>query len=220
VLQKQRSARHQSSQTPIVADVIWHLGAAMDWIIAFFMSNILPLIRRIDASVIFTVIVIIPAYWQAIISRRTAKRQLRAYMSVGMSDQGLNKDLATGKWVIKFHYVNDGQTPAYNVTISTSHIFAKDMAQDLPLFSKPYSMGTLGPQDEVIDWEVTELTDSDVELLTNGKHVLLFRGIIRYIDVFKHKRYTKFNFFTGGSEPYNGPSGTDLILCSGGNDAN
>jgi hypothetical protein len=191
----------------------------MDALFSGHFSDAISLIRQTDLTILLTIILIVPAYWSAIISRNTARRQLRAYVSAGMHHEGIVKDEVSGKWVIKFDYQNEGMTPAYKLSIATNHLLTDESDPTLPPVSKPYEIGMVGPQGEIFDSEVTALTDGDIESLAAGRRHLFFFGIIRYLDVFKRSHFTTFRFFAGGTEPFKGASDPDMTLCSKGNEA-
>ena len=185
-----------------------------------FVADTWSTFKRVDVVLLLAALALIPAYWSVFISRSTAKRQLRAYVSIGMLNQGLLKDSISGKWVIWYYFENGGATPAYNLTISGNHVLCDN--EDMPLSPAPksWALGVLGPRDQIFDYQVTALTDEQVDTLRTGHRVLIFYGHIRYRDAFKSRRYTNFRLFTGGSEPFKGPVDSDLVLHGEGNDAN
>lgn len=192
------------------------MRALFTGLFAFLLANI----QNLDFNQILTVFLIIPAFWLALISRNTAKRQLRAYVSVGTDDLRLERDKATAKWVVNFSYKNNGITPAYFTTIETGHFLANNEDARLPPAEAPYALGTMGPSVCIHDAELTDLTDADVEALKSGVKTFVFFGQVRYRDAFKKWRQTRFRFFTGGSAPFAGPADSDLTIYVKGNDSN
>jgi len=186
-----------------------------NWLSAFWTIS-----SKINPAIVATLFLAIPAYWLAIISRKTARQQLRAYISIGSNELDLVKSVRSGKWGIKFSYKNNGATPAYDLSISTAHVFVDREDIDLPSVLSPYALGAMGPTDEITDFEPTELTDDDIELLKSGRKVLIMFGHLKYTDAFKKKRWTNFRFYTGGSAPYAGPTDTALTIYVKGNGAN
>ena len=173
-----------------------------------------------NVSIIISLLLVIPAYWSVAISRKTATRQLRAYISVGVEYFRLERNSSSGKWVINFTYKNNGLTPAYHTSIAFAHSFCDSAKIELPNLAQPYLLGTVGPSDLLTDSEPTNLSDSDVEGLKEGKTVLFLSGVIKYVDAFKARRQTEFCFYTGGLAPFGGPDDPELTVYQRGNDAN
>lgn len=187
---------------------------------ALWLSTGQFLISKIDPTIVLSILLVIPAYWSAMISRNTAKRQLRAYVSIGTDDLRLEKETSLAKWVINFSYKNNGSTPAYYASIATGHILADREDITTPLIRGAYALGTIGPTDRIYDVEETRVSDDDVELLKTGEKVLIFYGRLEYTDAFKKKRCTNFRFFTGGTAPYLDQSNPDMTIYVKGNDSN
>ena len=128
----------------------------------------------------------------------TAKRQLRAYLSV-MVGTALYQDRAQGR---KFkgmpRVVNIGQTPAHKVAYrSSAAIMPRELPVDFtfPLPDEPSGSGVLGPHQtfdmgRAIDDFCPDAEVGDIKI-GKGK-ILHIWGIVTYTDVFGHDWNTKF----------------------------
>jgi hypothetical protein len=157
------------------------------------------------------------------VGKRTAVRQLRAYVLVEKaivfaaaqdgrplvlgSDTGHGGELAPiqpgYQPMATFHFKNFGQTPAHdvqmfgNVAIVSWPIKPKDLpALDMGVGSREI----VGPGGTRQKHELfaQAITPQEWTGLTNGTLALVFFGEVRYLDAFEKKRITQYRYFTGG----------------------
>jgi len=155
---------------------------------------------RSDPIAVLTVALVFFAGYQALLTRDTARRQLRAYIVVKDNIvTGMMQVNAEGsrKISIATVYTNKGQTPAYDVKIITKlKILTADEAEKFDFKLRPLadsSITTLG-QDESANasvvMEVCPKPDFDEIWAANNKRLFIY-GIIEYRDVFGKLRYTR-----------------------------
>ena len=128
----------------------------------------------------------------------TAKRQLRAYLSV-MVGTALYQDRAQGR---KFkgmpRVVNVGQTPAHKVAYrSNAAIMPRELPVDFtfPLPDETSGSGVLGPHQTFDMGKAVDdfCPDTEVDDIKIGKGKILYIwGIVTYSDVFGDDWHTKF----------------------------
>jgi hypothetical protein len=141
--------------------------------------------------------------WTIAEMRRTAKRQLRAYIHV--SEAFLKWDEKAGQWVAEFQYRNSGQTPAYDVVVSAGMAIKNAEDPHPPwIFKEPWRIGVVGPNgdrfwdgQELVRTADTTLVELKAALEGQSKEVFLF-GIIDYRDEFDSARWTSFCYSMGG----------------------
>ena len=146
------------------------------------------------ASAVSSALVLIALYlafrsnW---IARDTAKRQLRAYISV--ESASLKKVCSAGeKPQVNVVIKNTGQTPARELRIE-SDVFLKNVSFDCSFVSeipKDYGMQVIGAGvtrriDALMD---TPLSVDDVKALQDGTKRLFFLAYGEYVDVFDAKQ--------------------------------
>jgi hypothetical protein len=136
----------------------------------------------------------------------TAERQLRAY--VGVSDASIHK-VETGAPEAIVHIKNFGQTPAYDVRAWIHMWIAEhplsevlpDAPEDLPKGTAVIHPGThvafFMPKEPPVKAEF-------IPLLGTAAGTIYVYGIIKYRDVFKRERTTKYRLIYGGREPVRG----------------
>jgi hypothetical protein len=141
-------------------------------------------------------------FWQVIISRNTARRQLRAYLSMKPKLFG---NFGTAIPVtIEFLTKNHGQTPAFNI----SQIFQIEVLPN-PLpegfrFPQPTIIvstnHTIFPADDAKTWfnHPRPLTVAEVAAVSNNSHRIHVWGIAYYRDAFGRSQKTKFSASVGG----------------------
>ncbi len=150
---------------------------------------------------------------------RTAERQLRAYFDLRSANVENFEQGKVPKVVLGFK--NVGQTPAIEVVLQMS-IQVRDSGNeppevDLTVFPDG-SKSTIGRGGSLNSrLEMSEpLSEYSFEAVKNDKATFFAWGIIRYSDVYEHRRYLRFrmalvakNFATG-----------DMETCSEGNNSN
>ena len=149
----------------------------------------------------------------------TAKRQLRAYVFVGEAEiihAGTNMVEAAIK--IK----NFGQTPAYDVTISTA-AQAFNIPGDIAFAPTPVgpdsSRFVFGPGAEGRHSIPLHTLIGEPEAMSGlkaGEGALYVYGEIRYRDTFRRQVGTRFRFVIGGTVGW--PSDNRMVVCQEGNE--
>ena len=142
--------------------------------------------------------------WQVVISRNTARRQLRAYVVTRGKD--INQRETDGRFVLRIDIQNTGQTPAYEMNVISRTCILDYPVEaafnfDLDLGKDPSAM-TLGSQECVEHDSIAERVLSDVELAevtspttphSAGRRLYSY-GTATYRDIFGQNRYTNFCF--------------------------
>lgn len=151
----------------------------------------------------FTFILALAGGWHVYVAGATARRQLRAYVFITQTE--ISGVAAHTQPVSQLVIRNTGQTPAHDVVVYGNMIFDEfPLKKDLPVlvFSDPQlTKENLGPGSERYKWEyaLVPLTEEQINLMNAGTHALYVYGEIRYCDVFRKKRYTKYLYYTGGN---------------------
>jgi|GEM_PF-4809780 len=151
----------------------------------------------------FTFILALAGGWHVYVAGSTARRQLRAYVFITQTE--ISGVAAQTQSVAQMVIRNTGQTPAHDVVVYGNMIFDEfPLKKDLPVlvFSDPQlTKENLGPDSERYKWEyaLTPLTEDQINQMNAGTHALYVYGEIRYSDVFRKKRYTKYLYYTGGN---------------------
>lgn len=152
---------------------------------------------------LFTFILALAGAWHVYVAGATARRQLRAYVFITQTE--ISGVAANTQPVAQLLIRNTGQTPAHDVVVYGNMIFDEfPLKKDLPVlvFSDPQlTKENLGPGNERYKWEyaLTPLTEEQISQMNAGSHALYVYGEIRYNDVFRRKRYTKYLYYTGGT---------------------
>lgn len=155
------------------------------------------------------------------IARVTAKRQLRAYVSVSKvycSQYFVDLPLKT-----QMTFVNTGQTPALDVALIYAVAFRYDVNSiGFEIFpeSDAVSRSVWGPGvTNGIEFENPDPLDMhDSTLVTEGGGAIYAWGICYYSDIFGERHQTEFRYALGGK--YRSPGTGDMIACEEGNRAN
>jgi hypothetical protein len=187
---------------------------------------------------IFTILLFGAGSWQVCISRDTARRQLRAYVSIetiyihniGIEPPPIQGQgpIQPGPWIYKpdigpiftITIKNFGQTPAYE-TSHWTHICFREfpLTSNLvvpPIPFRPKTTIPPGAPIQVIPNMDRPLTSEQITQLKTGTHAVYILGEITYKDAFGEPRYTKFRYF------YNKYSGipTSAAVYKEGNEQN
>jgi hypothetical protein len=156
------------------------------------------------------------------IARQTAIYTLRAYVDIPGGHVHCSAEKA--RFVLSVQ--NLGKTPAQNVRISVAVEIGKPHLKDThPVIDEHdehdalltwEQIGIIGPSYPVDHFTDLEMTAEQARSLESGECKLYCRGIIRYKDHFRRKRFTKFCFVH-----HRVASGLTFGPCSaGGNEAN
>jgi hypothetical protein len=138
-------------------------------------------------------------FWQVMVSRDTARRQLRAY--IGIADNRISKVAADQTPEIDLVIKNFGETPARAVQFWVEDIFESyPLINKLPIFDFRLAKFVLFPSDSYnLTWESsTPLTTTDMNGIQNGQRSLYVHGHVRYEDAFHRIRNTWFCLRYGG----------------------
>lgn len=151
------------------------------------------------------------------VTEDTAKRQLRAYVSVEPCGITLPED-GVPRAPILVH--NRGQTPAYNVTLAYQVDLHRDPRNFYPEEDKALvgqaSDGTLAPnQDRHIYTAVGQPSVEDMRAIAKRELAIVHWGVVQYRDAFNTARETRFAFYHWGDEL----SDTNTKRCRLWNDA-
>jgi hypothetical protein len=129
---------------------------------------------------------------------RTARAQLRAYLSVVIGD-GVYQEGAIYKFEAKPVIVNNGQTPAYNVRYRIkADIFTDSVAASFTFTEPPdvsKSQSSIGPHENrlmsgILGHVVPETEIQDIKAGI-GKALWVW-GVVHYDDVFQRPHFTQF----------------------------
>jgi hypothetical protein len=153
------------------------------------------------------------------LSRDTAKKQLRAYLTTA---GWLAEELADEEVAYTVLLKNSGVTLANKVVIN-SWICIEDRRFNGPFdFSelapgRHISTSVFGPGITSTHTKSIEVSADDRKAIECGKKAIWFYGEIRYLDVFKETHRTQFRFIGGGRA---GTTFDKLVFAQEGNEAN
>ncbi|GBF25242.1 hypothetical protein MnTg02_00272 [bacterium MnTg02] len=154
------------------------------------------------------------------VAKETAERELRAYINY---KQGAIGRFDSGRPFAEVSFQNYGQTPAYDVVGSVEVKFTEDIHMDS--FPEPdqksrKQFGVLGPTafySSVLTLDDPSLTQTQKDMLLNGKAALFVYGSVNYKDVFDRPRTTKFRMIFGGDTEIS--DDFRFATCNKGNEA-
>jgi hypothetical protein len=151
----------------------------------------------------------------------TAERQLRAYIFVGEMEV---TGAGTPKAQVVIKITNTGQTPGYDVTVSTASCtfdVPGEITFDPTAVGPDSSRFVLGPRaggQRNIPLGTHCVTHPEhIAAMKAGKGVLYVWGEILYRDAFNKSRYTRFRHMIGGSVGW--PDDGKVTVCPEGNEA-
>lgn len=145
----------------------------------------------------------------------TAKRQLRAYMTIAEPRlEGLKS--AGGKLVARIALTNSGQTPAYEVKGNTRLDLVPHNFEGWQIDKEPESTSTIGSGRKIMITETKSLTADEYDQVKQGKMRLCFFGRYEYKDAFKGEQHTSFRLMVHPDDIENEIPWTS---CRDGNDA-
>lgn len=150
-------------------------------------------------------------------AKKTAERQLRAYISVSAEIRNIDNGEAPSA---NLTIANYGQTPAYGLT-QTSGIAWGESFDTLPIPTGPKGMtnASLLPK-EHNDARVVAprpLDIAEIAAFRTGTLTLWVYGDLRYRDAFDIDRFKKFRYMVGGPV---GVRNSSLGICEEGNEEN
>ena len=138
-------------------------------------------------------------FWQALISRRTAKRQLRAYVSP--DDTGFDDPPGTDGKIRAYVWIkNFGETPAadirheHQVLVTSTSGFPEAVLPPVVAMPDP-SLSALASGQRTRNICVIDSPNDIEQLVEVGKVTIIIRGWIKYRDIFGDKWTTHYCYF-------------------------
>jgi hypothetical protein len=156
------------------------------------------------------------------IARDTAKRQLRAYVSV--EPKGIYERDSDGNIIVPIAIKNAGQTPAYQVTVFSWFSLSDDPLSfdpSAPNRERPPNYDpteiTIGPGETHHVYTRMPFSPTKPEMLAiaSKETAIIHYGVVTYVDAFKAGRNTEFAHYHRGEEL----SGAEAKRCRLGNHA-
>ncbi len=157
---------------------------------------------------------------QIAVAKSTAAKQLRAYVSVKPSQNGVKNFGSSLTASLKIIILNSGQTPAIDLTISAILFprpfpLPKDMDLTIPNPANEASRLTLHPRDTEFGSTLTRTIEPlGYDAIKTGIGRLYTFGIVNYKDIFGVEHWTQFCYYFEGD----GPNLTEWTNCSRYND--
>lgn len=173
-----------------------------DCLIANYTGNLAAFTRGLVAV---TFLLACFGFWQIMVSRSTAKRQLRAYVFVHNGEVRLANIGAsqTSGYKLSIELKNFGCTPARGYPIWVDNVIRN--IDELPFTDSP-KIGKQSPP--TIIWPTASATidfatpfeDGELEAIRVATKAIFIWGQCSYMDVFKKPCYFKFKFKISGHE--------------------
>lgn len=176
--------------------------------------------------VVFTALLAVAGIWQAAEIRRNSNRQLRAYLGVDEMDAPESRHISNivsgTMWAVSAAAClkNYGKTPAYHVQVKYAVRYAvAPLESDFEIRANQNESGTvLQPgQSIVLAGGATDPFGRDsfnqtMDKIKNslGSERVFVSGMIKYIDAFGQRHYTKFCFSIDYRNGPQSPPGWDL----------
>jgi hypothetical protein len=155
-------------------------------------------------SGVFVLIALAFAFEANQIARRTAKRQLRAYVSV--EPGGISKP-EKGLHSAPLNLINSGQTPAYNMELGGDFIIMEGDPRNFDPKVHGRLTGAAATTDATLGANTNRFTYAYLEeelckplweKIKNKEAAIIHYGFLRYTDAFKTGRQTNFAFYHWG----------------------
>lgn len=199
---KENTAVLQNSQPGNLKDNSDAAKQEYDCLIANYTGRLAAFTRWLVAV---TFLLAFFGFWQIMVSRNTAKRQLRAYVFVHNGDVRLVKigDSQKSWYKLSIELKNFGQTPAREYTIWIDNAIRNNddpPFTDTPRNGKPSAPTIMGPTASSAVEYATPFEDGEIEAIRDAKKAIFIWGACNYIDVFGHDRHFKFRFKLSGHE--------------------
>jgi hypothetical protein len=178
-----------------------------DWFYKFWSD---PIATFTGALFFATLVLVAIGYFQWRETRNTARRQLRAYISIYPGLLIEQDERSPAIFEARPTIKNTGQTPAYNVSFAAiTKVLPYPLPNGFDLSLPPHpspSVSTLGPQQDSSMFTYTEKIypiDELIAILTMKGVALYPYGNVSYKDAFERTWETKFcYFFIWGSKGY------------------
>lgn len=148
-------------------------------------------------------------------AENTAERQLRAYVFL---DNAFFENSGTDTWTIRYRIKNFGQTPAHKVEVAdiVKVVEWKGKGTMIPQPIDGMPLGSMAPGGDFFDNDPVLADRCNPHDLASGVNAIYLVGIIKYTDVFKVDRWTRFQYYIGGDV---GCIGKEMFADDKGNDA-
>jgi hypothetical protein len=179
--------------------------------------------------VLCTVVLAIAALGQFELTRRTAKRQLRAYVMpelASIADYSTIKPpppaIFTGHLGAAVLIKNSGQTPAYKLVHWGAVIVLPANMEDSLMTPKrlpEIAATTLGPGCTIhrTGWTEAKISTDQINAIRSGESKVFVYGKIIYRDAFRRRRETTYRLSYAGNYPPH--EGATMQFCVQGNTA-
>jgi hypothetical protein len=166
-------------------------------------------------------------------TRKTAERQLRAYVLNGSASiiDGTNLDPKpfidrTSQPGLLFEIKNFGQTPALQL-VHWNEMQVSPVSREASI-QPPASLQNIAPMvlgpgqtSSRYRWLDRSLSVQEIDGIKSGLYAIYVYGRIEYVDVFHTKRWSVYKLkYTNGAWPPIGPGAVSMLFCPDGNDAN
>ena len=148
------------------------------------------------------------------VTRETANRQLRAYISTSLATiSGF-----PGEPKVTIGFKNSGQTPASDACVRALRMLLPRVAMQFDVSeSEARQLGDIGPGGVKSSyWMLTDFADADEDMISSGEIVFVITGDCRYRDAFGQQQTTNFRFEMDGTD---GLTNRALNVCDGGNNS-
>lgn len=165
-----------------------------------------------DPIAVITLLLFIIGGIQIEISRRTSKRQLRAYITITVDHEGRWGAGDTPE--VKFLIANTGQTPARNVRFAGRAEISDSNDIDMPTLTDDAARMVIGAgqEDEKIIEANRDFFSDDIDEMFASRRCVVCSGMVTYSDVFGDEWKTSVAVF------FTGPD-FGIRYCRDGNDA-
>jgi hypothetical protein len=175
---------------------------------------------RDDITAASTALLAIITALLVIVARRqytTSQSQLRVYVFL---DNAFISNLGDS-WSIIYKIKNYGSTPAHNVILTEAAevVSWREELTEIPRPTTQVKLGSMAPNGDFFENEpVLSGRCSPSALIAKQKAIYLV-GKIEYVDAFKIKRWTNFQYYVGGDMGYPGDTKAEMYADDKGNDA-
>lgn len=168
---------------------------------------------RLSRTEFFTLVIascaVIAASWQAWIARDTGLRQLRAYVLIKSESVKL-KQANEQSIAVEATDRNFGQTPSLFIIVkggfdvegvSADRDYGGEISEDKMATMVEERTGIPGEDFNGNISSAAGPPESDLRQIGQGKSVIVIRGVISYMDVFRQQRKSEFCYFFDTATP-------------------
>jgi hypothetical protein len=155
--------------------------------------------------VVVTTAVALFGFWQVMVSRNTAKRQLRAY--IGMYGESITLLQVSGQSFLEGYVSlkNFGQTPAYGHSCWVRIDVTAAAQPPFNLSASGLTRAIIAPDGEAnlpVHWGPVSAQDMS-DIRNEIKRIFVW-GAAEYVDAFGHERYFRFYYWNAKETPGKG----------------